>query len=97
MEVYGPGPWRRAGRANTLIAEGEDMSTTKTRERLKDQAMEAYLEWRVVCSAVDEAYECWNRGPRDQAADAFVRYRATLDAEERSSLAYARLMEGLSA
>jgi hypothetical protein len=26
------------------------MSTTKTRERLKDLAMEAYLEWRVVCS-----------------------------------------------
>jgi hypothetical protein len=82
---------------NTLVTEGEDVSTTKTRERLKDLAMEAYLEWRVVCSAVDEAYECWDRGPRDQAAAAFVRYRAALDAEERLSLEYARLMEGLSA
>ena len=67
------------------------MSTTKTRERLKDLAMEAYLEWRVVCSAVDEAYECWARGPRDEAAAAFRRYRAALDAEERLSLEYARL------
>ena len=73
------------------------MLTTKTRERQRDLAMEAYLEWRVICSAVDEAYECWDSGPRDQAAAAFVRYRATLDAEERMSLQYARLMEGLSA
>ena len=73
------------------------MLTTKTRERHRDLAMEAYLEWRVVCCAVDEAYERWDRGPRDQAAAAFVRYRAALDAEERLSLEYARLMEGLSA
>jgi hypothetical protein len=44
-------------------------------ERMKDLAMQAYLEWRVHAVGVEEAYERWARGRRDEAAAAFVRYR----------------------
>ena len=66
-------------------------------QRMTELAMETYLEWRALSVAVEEAYERWGRAPRDQAAAAYLGYRAALDQEERSSLNYAALVGGLSA
>ena len=66
-------------------------------ERMSDLAIEAYVEWRVLCAAVQEAYDHWARVPREQAAAAFLHYRWALDQEERSSLEYARVVGVVSA
>jgi hypothetical protein len=66
-------------------------------KRLVDDAMEAYVDWLQQSVAVQDAYDRSARAPRDATAAAFLRYRAALDREECSSMAYAWLVEGLSA
>ena len=72
------------------------MSTTID-NRLVDDAMEAYVDWLQQSVAVQDAYDRWARAPRDAAANAFLQYRAALDSEECSSMAYAWLVQGLPA
>jgi hypothetical protein len=62
--------------------------------RLLDEAMEAYVDWLQQSVAVQDAYDRWARAPREDAAAAFLQYRAALDREECSSMAYAWLVGG---
>jgi hypothetical protein len=62
-------------------------------KHLLDEAMDAYVDWRELCHAVEDAYERWARAPRSQTAAAFREYTIALDAEERSSLEYRLLIE----
>jgi hypothetical protein len=62
------------------------------RQRLHDQAMHAYVDWRELCVVVQAAYERWARTPASQAGLAFREYQDALDREERSSLEYALLV-----
>jgi hypothetical protein len=66
-------------------------------KRLVDDAMEAYVDWLQQSVAVQDAYDRWARAPRDATAAAFLQYRAALDREECSSMAYAWLVRGLAA
>ena len=66
------------------------MSTTID-QHLPDDAMDAYVEWRELCIAVQEAYDRWTHAPRSEAAGAFLDYTIALDREEHSSLEYAVL------
>jgi hypothetical protein len=61
--------------------------------QLVDEAMDAYIDWRELCCAVQDAYERWARAPRSRMAAAFREYTMALDAEERSSLEYRLLIE----
>lgn len=64
-------------------------------KHLLDEAMDAYVDWRELCCAVQDAYERWSCAPRSGTAAAFREYTIALDAEERSSLEYRLLIECL--
>jgi hypothetical protein len=66
------------------------------RRRIVDEMVDAYVDWREECLAVDEAYECWRRGPRAEATFAFAAYHAALDYEERAAERYAELLGQLN-
>jgi hypothetical protein len=54
-----------------------------------EMILSAYLSWRDVCRAVDDAYRAWVSGTGPGGAVAFWRYTAALDAEECAAEAYA--------
>jgi hypothetical protein len=57
-----------------------------------DATLDAYIEWREECEAVDAAYKHWSAASADDGALAFAVYVAALDREQRASNAYARLV-----
>jgi hypothetical protein len=67
------------------------MGTTADK-RLVDEAIDAYVDRRERCLAVQDAYGRWARAPRSRAATAFREYTIALDREEGSSLRYALLV-----
>jgi hypothetical protein len=63
------------------------------RERLLDEALERYLDWRAEAEAVDIAYRAWSVAPAGDGAPPFIVYRAALDREERAATAYHSVIE----
>jgi hypothetical protein len=65
---------------------------TLRRERLADQLLAAYVEWRSTCARVSDTYRSWaiDTSPADRIA--FGLYMAALDAEEQAAEVYARLV-----
>src|SRR3954447_26782240 len=82
-------------RANVRRATVSAMSTTIDK-RLVDEAMDAYVDWRELCLAVQSAYERWERAPRSKPGIALRDYQVALDREEQSSVEYALLSGCLS-
>ena len=69
----------------------ESMTDTLSRERLVDELVEAYVDWRETCARVNDEYRSWRQtGPSGRVE--FGLYIAALDAEERAAEAYARLV-----
>jgi hypothetical protein len=62
------------------------------RQRIIDEAIEAYIEWREERAAVWNAYTLWEDAPVGDAALAFPAYRAALDREQRACEIYAELV-----
>jgi len=60
-----------------------------SRERLVDQLVEAYVDWREACARLDDAYRFWAGESAGRGRVAFGSYVAALDAEERSAELYA--------
>jgi len=58
-------------------------------KRLAERLLDTYLEWRMACRAVNEAYCSWVSATGGRARAEFVRYRAALDKEEFAADAYA--------
>jgi hypothetical protein len=65
---------------------------TLRRERLVDELVEAYIDWREMCVRANDAYGAWagETGPRGRVA--FELYTVALDAEERAAEVYAGLV-----
>jgi hypothetical protein len=61
-------------------------------QRLVDDMIDAYAQWRHECAAVREAYDLWSEATTEDELVAFAVYEAALDEEERSSQAYADLV-----
>ena len=61
-------------------------------DRLVDEMLEAYAEWRETCHLVDVAYGSWASGREADAGVAFARYSAALDMEEAAAADYADLV-----
>jgi L-fucose mutarotase/ribose pyranase (RbsD/FucU family) len=57
-----------------------------------DATLDAYVEWREECEAVEVAYRHWSAASAEDGALAFAVYVAALDREQRASNAYARLV-----
>jgi hypothetical protein len=68
-----------------------------SQQRLVDQFIEAYVEWREECDAVRAAYARWTRAPATEARWAFYSYHATLDLEEHASRVYASVVARIAA
>ena len=68
------------------------MMNTLRRERLVDELVEAYIDWRETCARVNDTYRSWasETGPCGRAA--FGLYMAALDAEELAAEVYAGLV-----
>jgi hypothetical protein len=68
------------------------MTDTLRRERLVDELVEAYVDWRETCARVDDAYRSWaNEAARGDRV-AFALYMAALDAEEQAAKVYAEFV-----
>jgi hypothetical protein len=63
------------------------------RERLLDEALERYLDWRAESDAVEVAYRLWSVAPAAEGAIPFTAYRAALDREERAATVYRSVIE----
>lgn len=61
------------------------------------KALDAYVEWRDECIAVQAAYGAWRGRRGTQAALAFYAYQDALEREERAANVYARLIRALAA
>jgi hypothetical protein len=64
----------------------------RSRERLVDGLVEAYVDWRETCGWVNDAYRRWTLATGTAAAVTFGLYLAALDAEQEAAEAYARLV-----
>jgi hypothetical protein len=62
-------------------------------QRLVDDMVYAYAQWRHECAAVQAAYDLWRHAVAEDEVLAFGAYEAALDEEERSSQAYADIVE----
>jgi hypothetical protein len=60
--------------------------------RLVDKMIDAYVDWREACRAVNDAYRSWASATGVGAIIEFTRYTAALDTEERAADTYARLV-----
>jgi hypothetical protein len=65
-------------------------------QRLVDDMVDAYAQWRHECKAVKEAYEEWSNATAEDESLAFGAYEAALDREDRSSQLYADLVQRVS-
>jgi hypothetical protein len=63
------------------------------RERLGNEALERYLDWRAESEAVDEAYGVWSGAPTGEAELSFAAYGAALDREERAATVYGSVID----
>jgi hypothetical protein len=68
------------------------MMTTLRRKRLVDAVVVAYVDWRDMCTCVNDAYRLWASDPGDWDSVAFYLYMAALDAEEHAARVYAGLV-----
>jgi hypothetical protein len=62
-------------------------------QRVVDDIVQAYVEWRMTCITLWEADRCWVAAPAPGAASAFQAYVDALNREEHACDAYARRME----
>jgi hypothetical protein len=65
---------------------------TLRRERLVDELVEAYIDWRERCAQVNDAYRRWASDTGSSGRVAFGLYIAALDAEEKAAEDYAGLV-----
>jgi hypothetical protein len=59
------------------------------RDRLLDEAIESYVEWREECATVEAAYRCWSSQRSTERTTSFAAYTAALDREECAARVYA--------
>jgi hypothetical protein len=59
------------------------------RDRLLDDALESYVEWREECATVEVAYRCWSSECSTERTMSFAAYAAALDREECAARVYA--------
>lgn len=65
---------------------------TLRRERLVDELVEAYVEWRETCARVNDAHRSWASETGPGGRFAFELCMAALDEEEQAAEVYAGLV-----
>jgi acyl-CoA reductase-like NAD-dependent aldehyde dehydrogenase len=72
----------------------QNTTNKSLRERLVDEAIERYVDWRHACAAVSDTYQQWSRAPAKERALLFAAYRAALDQEESAATLYGSVLDG---
>jgi hypothetical protein len=75
-----------------LSTHGHRVDRLLRQERLVDELVEAYVDWRETCARVSDAYGSWAAEPGRCGRVAFGSYVAALDAEEKAANVYAELV-----
>jgi hypothetical protein len=70
-------------------------SHRQRRRRDVHKALDAYVEWREACLAVQVAYGLWRSRRGGDRAFAFYAYEDALDREEHAANVYARLVRAI--
>jgi hypothetical protein len=65
---------------------------TLRRNRLVDELVGAYVDWRVACARVDDAYRSWASETGSYSGVASELCMVALDAEEQAAEVYAGLV-----
>jgi hypothetical protein len=68
------------------------MMNTLRRNRLVDELVDAYVDWRETCTRVNDAYGSWASETPPGATVTFASFMAALDEEERAAEVYAGLV-----
>jgi hypothetical protein len=66
------------------------------RNRLVDEAIERYVEWREECARVETAYRCWSNAGATEWTISFAIYHAALDREECAARVYSGAVSRLT-
>lgn len=69
---------------------------TLRQQRLVDELVEAYVDWREACAQVGDWYRAWATGPGRSNGAAFGEYVLALDVEERAAEIYAEVVLSVS-
>jgi hypothetical protein len=64
-------------------------------QRVVDDAIRAYVDWREECETVRVAYHRWANGLAEDAAGARCGYHAALDRDEAAAEVYARCVRSI--
>jgi hypothetical protein len=83
---------RRPSEPERRLETTRHVMDTLRRERLVDELVEAYVDWRETCARVADAYRSWANETARGDRVAFALYTAALDAEEQAAKAYAELV-----
>jgi len=62
-------------------------------DRLVDELIDTYADWREECSAVEQAYDNWTHADPADGKLTYSAYLAALDREEQAATAYRRCAE----
>lgn len=84
----GDSPMRARPRVVRLV----DMRNA-VRDKLIDEVMEAYVDWRQESADVESAYQRWSLAVSSDPTGTFVAYLAALEREEFAALVYAEVMQ----
>jgi hypothetical protein len=75
---------------------GSDVMNNGIYDRLVDETLDAYVEWREECAGVRDAYRRWSSAPLSEVTDAFREYLTALEYEEHAADRYAQLIRRVS-
>jgi hypothetical protein len=76
---------------------GDAPVLSRENRRLLDSLIEAYVNWREECLALEDAYRRWSSAAKPDAELAFAAYMAGLDREESASMLYGELVRRVNA
>lgn len=74
---------------------GKLIMNSSRQQRMVDEAVDAYVEWREECLRVWEAYQGWLEAARVDGPLASLAYEAALDREQRAAEVYGGLIAQL--
>jgi hypothetical protein len=73
----------------------QNVADAAASERLVDEVVERYVDWREASAAADHAYVQWSNAPASGREGTFAAYAVALDQEEMAAGLYRTVLERL--
>jgi hypothetical protein len=71
----------------------QNVADAAASERLVDEVVERYVDWREASAAADHAYVQWSNAPASGREPKFAAYTVALDQEELAAAIYRTVLE----